>query len=71
MLLEELGKGLNTCLEIEIEYDYNPEEPMVRYYSDGSGYPGSPAYFEITHVKVLNYLTDTHEYVREDRPDWF
>jgi len=32
MLLEELGKGLNTCLEIEIEYDYNPEEPMVRYY---------------------------------------
>jgi len=36
-----------------IEYDYEPEEPMVRYYSDGSGYPGSPAMIEVTRV-VLN-----------------
>jgi len=27
-------------IEFEVEYDYQPEEPMVRYYSDGSGYPG-------------------------------
>ena len=71
MLLEELGKGLNTCLEVEIDYDYTPGEPMVRYYADGSGYPGSDPYFEVTCVTVLKYTTDTHEFNREDRPDWF
>jgi hypothetical protein len=27
-------------LEVEIEYVYDPGEPMVDYYPDGSGYPG-------------------------------
>lgn len=37
-------------VKVSIEYDYEPEEPMVRYYSDGSGYPGSPAMIEVTRV---------------------
>lgn len=71
MTLEEVGKNLNIELEIEIDYDSNPGEPMVKYYADGSGYPGSDPYFEVTDVKVLKFTTDTHEYNREDRPDWF
>jgi len=35
-----------------IEYDYEPEEPMVMYYPDGSGYPGSPAMVEVTSVTL-------------------
>ena len=29
-------------LEVEVSFTYYPEEPMVRYYPDGSGHPGSP-----------------------------
>jgi len=29
--------------EVTISFDFQPEEAMVRYYSDGSGYPGCPA----------------------------
>ena len=29
-------------VEFEVEFDYQPSEPEVRYYSDGSGYPGCP-----------------------------
>jgi len=28
---------------ITVEFDYQPEEPMVMYYPDGSGDPGCPA----------------------------
>jgi len=27
-------------IDWEVEFDYQPAEPMVMYYSDGSGYPG-------------------------------
>ena len=27
-------------VEFEVEFDYQPEEPQVLYYADGSGYPG-------------------------------
>jgi len=27
---------------VEVSFTHYPEEPMVRYYPDGSGYPGSP-----------------------------
>lgn len=30
-------------LELSVSGVYIPEEPMVRYYKDGTGYPGSPA----------------------------
>lgn len=48
-----------TEVEIEVEYYYEPEEPMVRYYRDGSGYPGCPAMVEICEAR----RTDTGEVV--------
>jgi hypothetical protein len=34
-------------VSLEVTGDYYPFEPMVKYYHDGSGYPGSPAEFDI------------------------
>ncbi|NCC55790.1 MAG: hypothetical protein EOM11_09990 [Erysipelotrichia bacterium] len=33
-------------IEFEVGFDYQPEEPMVRYYSDGTGYPGCASAIE-------------------------
>lgn len=33
---------------------YEPEEKEVTYYPDGSGYPGSPAKFDIETIKSCN-----------------
>ena len=30
-------------VDFDIEFDYQPEERMVRHYADGSGYPGCAA----------------------------
>lgn len=38
-------------LELEVEADYTPEEPMVMYYPDGSGHPGSAAECDILSIK--------------------
>lgn len=35
---------------LTIEADYQPEEPEVKYYSDGTGYPGCSAEFEIHRI---------------------
>lgn len=42
---------------------YSPEEKRVDYYPDGSGYPGSPAEFDIYdikcgHQKINELLSD-------------
>lgn len=42
----------DLSLEIELEYDFNPGEPMVRYYPDGSGYPGCSPSAELVSVTV-------------------
>jgi len=34
-------------ISFDVEYIISPEEPMVKYYQDGSGYPGSPMEIEI------------------------
>lgn len=47
----ELGERALFCT-VYVEYDYSPGELMVRYYSDGSGYPGSPPEIEATLVQV-------------------
>lgn len=39
---------------LDVELDYEPSEPMVMYYSDGSGYPGSPAEIGIISIKIEN-----------------
>ena len=30
-------------LEVDVSWSFDPEEPMVMYYPDGSGYPGCAA----------------------------
>jgi len=42
--------------ELEIHGDYEKEEPMVMYYADMSGHPGSPASFEFE--KIMYNETD-------------
>jgi hypothetical protein len=49
-------------VEIDVEYDYQPEEKMVMFYADGSGYPGCAEQFEITKVSHLGEdITDLCE----------
>lgn len=41
-------------IDLRVDYDYRPEEKAVRYYSDGSGYPGCAEQldiYKITHCK--------------------
>lgn len=33
--------------ELSVDYEYDPGEPMVMYYSDGTGHPGSAPSVEI------------------------
>lgn len=53
--IEEFNGDL--CVECELEFEITPGEPMVRYYADGSGYPGSPAEVELIAVYV-DSITD-------------
>lgn len=63
----ELGERALYCT-ILIEYDYEPGEPMVRYYLDGSGYPGSPAGCQPWNVEVTSVdgLGDGETLSRDD-----
>ena len=38
-------------IELNVQYDYEPEEQEVRYCKDGSGYPGSPERFNVRRVE--------------------
>lgn len=57
--------------ELTVKGYYEEEEPTVMYYSDMSGHPGSPAYFEIKEIKfngrnIINLLSDeTIEEIQE------
>lgn len=68
---EELGRGCAVHLEADLELDLTEGEPMVRYYPDGSGYPGSPPTCELSSVTVTEVWGDTYHYHRADRPEWF
>jgi len=37
-------------IEFDVDFDYTPGEPMVMYYADGSGYPGSDPEIEINSI---------------------
>lgn len=63
--LEELGKGMNASVNVEIEFDLTPGEPQTW------DHPGSPTECELTAVHVLCYTSDTCEVLRDERPDWF
>lgn len=71
LTVEELGRLNAIWLDLTVEFDYYPGEPMVMYYSDGSGYPGSPAMAEFTGFKVQRYGNGQFEVKREERPEWF
>ena len=51
--------------DLTVKGDLDKGEPQVRYYPDGSGYPGSPASFEATEIyfgkePILGFLIDTN-----------
>jgi hypothetical protein len=37
--------------DLDIDYYYEPAEPAVPYYKDGSGYPGCGEYLEIHEIR--------------------
>jgi hypothetical protein len=39
-------------IDLEVEFNYIPEEPMVMYHKDGSGDPGSASEAEILRVLI-------------------
>jgi hypothetical protein len=53
-------------IEFDIEFNYQPEEPMVMYYKDGSGYPGCAS--EVTLNEITHKGTDFMEFL-EDREE--
>jgi hypothetical protein len=53
-------------IELSVSYKYIPEEPMVMYYPDGSGHPGSAA--ELVEVTVYYKGVDVTD-IYEDRMD--
>jgi len=57
-------------LELVITSHCYPAEPMVRFYRDGSGYPGAPAYAEIISVEVTRAYGEFGAVTRNNR-GWF
>ena len=50
--------------ELTVTGYYTPEEPQVRYYTDGSGYPGSPSEFDIELIEVDDVGDMTDYYLK-------
>jgi len=66
-------------VELEVEFDYQPCEKKVRYYSDGSGYPGCPESLDLTSIKIdgvdawdllEDQVDQISEQLIEDREDY-
>jgi len=69
--LEELGRGRSVQLEVDLEVECLPGEPMVKYYPDGSGYPGCDAEANLTGCRVTEVTGDTYRFERSERPEDF
>ena len=67
--LEEIDYQ-DDCIDIEFEvsYTYDPPEEMVRYYPDGSGYPGAPEQLELYDIKVTKIYFADHEVENPKEP---
>lgn len=55
----------------DVQYDYEPAEPMVYNYGDGSGYPGFPESFNFWEVLLngtdaLDLLSDCFDDFEEE-----
>jgi len=62
----EVGKYELDC---DVDYQYTPGDPGVRYYPDGSGCPPTPPEIEILGVSVEGVLNDNWwEWVKPDDP---
>jgi hypothetical protein len=60
----------DSCIDIEfdVSYIYDPPEEMVRYYSDGSGYPGAPEQLELYDIKCTKVYFEDHEVENPTEP---
>ena len=55
-------------IEFDVDYDFQEAEPMVMYYADGSGHPGSPA--EVEQINEITHNgTDFTEFLEEHEDD--
>jgi len=57
-------------LELDVKFDYQPEEAAVMYYRDGSGYPGCAEQFDVYEImhdgyNVTKYFKDDMEDIEE------
>ena len=52
------GLGAGSSLQVELIYLYYPPEAPVRYYPDGTGNPGSPAWVQLigAHVRCWDVM---------------
>ena len=51
-------------VDFYVEYDYSPAEKMVKYYSDGHGYPGCDTSIEINFIEYEG--RDMSEYFADE-----
>lgn len=69
--LVNVGKS-ELDVEVLVKADCLPAEPMVRYYKDGSGYPGCPASVEITSLTAFSVTGEFGKVLRNQKnEDWF
>lgn len=59
--------GVPAMFVFELVYRYTPGEKPVRYYPDGSGYPGSPDEIEFSDCQVVDAAAASLSAVAE----WF
>lgn len=53
-------------ITFQVDYYYDKGEPMVMYYSDMSGHPGSPPSVEIEGIFVEDTETCLYEVLQDD-----
>ena len=56
-------------IEAELGYDYVPGEKAVRYYRDGTGYPGSPAMAHLFEIEIIEISGAEWTIKRPDYPE--
>jgi len=64
--------------ELDVEYTYEPEEAQVMYYTDGSGYEGSPEAIYINEITYKGHdmyelledqIEEIETYMLENKPE--
>ena len=68
IILDDFRFG--TELTVDIRYKAHPGEPMVMYYPDGDGYPGSPPEAELLGAYVWQWDVEGEVRRRGDHWAW-